>query len=352
VPDTSSNLSDGIVRIHLQPALALTDRDCIVVLFLGANVPEKNSCESSVPLSSGFLVSASDKKVADLYINGSYSPALNGPAQYSIDSFVTLAWDLPGEKKSVGPSTDKRTDVSVWGRLGFSGQVNTDKRKAVDPDSYSFSPLFQKILLAPPQPRHLQGILLNYSFAKVEFDRKANDLNFVTAPTVEFPMRLLPFSRPISRTTRHVAILTPILGVELGNNFSNLLRSDGQGLLFRALVGADATYNYKPKLLFFQGFSITSSYRLRLPAVDEIFTTVSQSPKTNQAVDNPALTTKPRHSVQSELDLFLTKAFALTITHQYGDLPPVFRLVDQKVSIGLTFMLSQSDGVRGAIRKN
>jgi hypothetical protein len=104
VPDTSSNLSDGIVRIHLQPALALTDKDCIVVLFLGANVPEKNSCEYTVPLSSGFLVSASDKKVADLYINGSYSPALNGPAQYSIDSFVTLAWDLPGEKKSVGPS--------------------------------------------------------------------------------------------------------------------------------------------------------------------------------------------------------------------------------------------------------
>jgi hypothetical protein len=51
------------------------------------------------------------------------------------------------------------------------------------------------------------------------------------------------------------------------------------------------------------------------------------------------------------LDLTLQKPMILTIKHEYGELPPGFRKVDNKISLGLTVMLNHTnspDSVTGS----
>ena len=77
---------------------------------------------------------------------------------------------------------------------------------------------------------------------------------------------------------------------------------------------------------------------MRLPAFDEPFI------KTTDSVTTVSLTTKPRHWVELDLSYspFAFKYIAFTAQYQYGDLPPVFTLVDHKVSVGLTLKAAQS----------
>jgi hypothetical protein len=270
-------------------------------------------------------VKKASKETSDVYISLSYSPALNSPPQYSIDTSVGLLFPLAPKASS------------DYGSLGFLAAVKTDKRKQADPDSYRVFGLYQRgVTRQPKWP--LQGVLFTWLIGGSEFERQAKNTNFISSPLLDFPLRL---RGKIDEKTMVVPVLIPEIGMEIGNNFGNAVNSGGQGLIARGVLGSNLSVTFNPKAKLFQGIHLTSNYKLRLPARDEVFTNTTTN-SSGRVIDVPFLSTKPRHYIKNELGFTLWEPISLTITHEYGDIPPAFRLVDHKVTIGLTLSFQQN----------
>lgn len=265
------------------------------------------------------------KDSSDIYINLSYSPAINSAPQYSIDTSVGVLFPLVPES-----GTDH-------GSYGVLAAVKTDKRKTADPDSYRVFGVYQKALT---KEAHwpLQGVLFTWLVAGGEFEAQANNMNFISSPLLDFPIRL---RGQIANNKSVVPVLTPEIGLEVGNNFKNAVDSHGEGAIARGILGSRLVVNFNPKFKLFQGIHLTSGYKLRLPATQEVFTDTATN-AAGKTVDIPFLSTKPRHYIKNELGFTLWDPISFSITHEYGDIPPAFRLVDHKVTIGLTLSLQQN----------
>jgi hypothetical protein len=62
-------------------------------------------------------------------------------------------------------------------------------------------------------------------------------------------------------------------------------------------------------------------YKRWLPARQEVLTnTMTNSPE--KLIDVPFLSTNPRQYIKDELGFTLWEPLSLTITHEYGDIPP------------------------------
>jgi len=270
-------------------------------------------------------VKKASKETSDVYINLSYSPAINSPPQYSIDTSVGLLFPLAPKE-----STD-------YGSLGFLGAVKTDKRKQADPDSYRVFGAYQ--IAAKKEPIWpLQGVLFTWLIGGAEFERQAKNTNFISSPLLDFPLRL---RGEINTQKAVVPVLIPEIGMEVGNNFGNAVNPGGQGFIARGVLGGNFSVTFNPKAKLFQGIHLTSNYKLRLPAREEVFTDTTTN-SSGKVIDVPFLSTKPRHYIKNELGFTLWEPFSFTITHEYGDIPPAFRLVDHKVTIGLTLAFQQN----------
>jgi hypothetical protein len=270
-------------------------------------------------------VKKAGKETSDVYINLSYSPAINSPPQYSIDTSVGLLFPI---------ATKASAD---YGSLGFLAAVKTDKRKQADPDSYRVFGVYQ-IAAVKKQIWPVQGVLFSWLFGGAEFERQAENTNFISSPLLDFPIRL---RGRINTQKTVVPVLIPEVGIELGNNFGNAVNRGGQGFIARGVLGGNFSVTFNPKTKLFQGIHLTSNYKLRLPAREEVFTDTATN-SSGKTVDVPFLSTKPRHYIKNELGFTLWDPISLTITHEYGDIPPAFRLVDHKVTIGLTLSLQQN----------
>lgn len=287
---------------------------------------------SSTP-PTGAIAAESNKQNSDLYISATYSPAINSDPQYSIDVSTALMWDLNQQHLN-------------YGQLGFVGAVKTDKRKKVDPDSIRLFLAYQN---TPVTKFHgpLQGVLFTWLAAGTEFDRKGDNVNFITAPSLDFPIRL--FGKKIPTTSDPLAVLTPTIGFEAGHNFKNAVSGDNGRGIFRGVAGASLLFRFNPKLPAFKGLDFSTSYALRIPAIKEIYTLTEKIDGND--VDQPFLGSNPRHYVKSELNFRITDPFSIAIKHEYGAIPPVFRKVDSKLSVGFTFSIRQlRDGVPTALR--
>jgi hypothetical protein len=272
------------------------------------------------------------KENSDIYLSGTYSPAINGPAQYSIDTSIGLLFPL-------APSSETN-----YGSLGFLGTVNSDKRPTANPDSYRFFGVYQRVLTKEPH-WPLEGVLFTGLWGGAEFDRKANNINFISSPIADFPIRL---RGQIHSKGSLVPVLTSELGMEIGNNFTNAINPSGQGFIARGLIGTNLSVDFKSKAAFFQSLHFASTYRVRIPAKAEVYT-LTMTNSAGKTIDVPALSTQARHYIKDELDFGLWKPLSFAITHEYGTLPPAFRLVNQKVSVGFTFALQPMGDLQGQL---
>jgi hypothetical protein len=273
------------------------------------------------------------KQNSDLYLNFSFSPRIHSAPQYTIDVSLGMMWDL---------------DKQNWkkGQLGFVGSVKTDKRKKVDPDSYRAFLAYQNTPLVEPVGK-LQGIMFTWLTGS-EFDHKADNVNFITAPYLDFPIRLLPKEKTIRATTKPLAVFAPLIGFEAGHNFHNALNPHSSGIL-RSVTGASMLFHFNPKLPALQGIEINAAYTLRLPLKQEIYTLTKSVD--GQDVDDPFLGKNPRHYAKVESNFKFTDAFAFTIKYEYGAIPPAFRKQDHKVTVGFTYSIRQlMNGVPSALR--
>ena len=285
------------------------------------------SASGSATSNGAFLQPATDKNSADIYLSGLYSPALHSAAQYTIDAQATLV-------KQIGLHPV---------RVGATAVVATDKRPSADPDSFLVSGVLQWIPIATPfMADRVRGALLQWNFGGLEFDRKANTQTFISSPEIEFPIRVYPAPKVSNSNT--AVTLVPLFGLQLGDNFRNVVSPKGTGLVVRGTGGAKFTYSRKLTLPYLTQLTFTSNYTARIPARPEIFTYTQYNSATGKSTDLPMIGSQARHHVKNELDITFAKPFSLTIKHEYGELPAAFRKVNNSISIGLTVMFKQNNG--------
>jgi hypothetical protein len=107
-------------------------------------------------------------------------------------------------------------------------------------------------------------------------------------------------------------------------------------------VDLSARYLPPKNFIAIKKILLSSSYRARIPAFSEISTNTVMPAGSTKPADIFSLSTSTRNHVQSELDFMFTDAWGITVKHEYGRIPPAFRLVDNTTGVGLVFMFGQA----------
>ncbi len=236
------------------------------------------------------------------------------------------------------------TKRELWGFYpGISAAVEINQkvqppndRTRFDPDSIVAGLTFTRI-----EPVHnplLYGVEIQFQLPQGEFSRQDPSSNIVAGGLTRFGFK------PLVRNSLY-ATLYPVLGLETGRNLNRPSEVDKTAVdltqyrgIFRGIVGTDAAFGMASEDRKTDIFSITGSYRVRLPAIDEPFV------KTIHQVTTVNLTTKARHWVEVDITSspWNWKYFALNAKYEYGSLPPLFTFVDHKFSVGFTLQAVQT----------
>jgi hypothetical protein len=281
-----------------------------------------------------YFTAAAQQSDADNSLTGSYSPAIHSATQYTISGLGTVA-----------------PQVSRHLYLGGTASVETDNRPSADPDSFFVSALAQWI---PRSSRFLdkraQGVLINWDIAGLQFDRSTTTKTFVSSAMMEIPLLIYP--APF-KTSKFGAGLFPYVGISAGSNLSNSLQPGGSGFVFDGVVGGLIDLTFKlPSATWLQKVELTGTDTLRIPATDEIFTYTHYISQTGKTVSLPALSTKVRNHVKGELDLTVAKPFSISIQYEDGELPPAYKTINNKVTIGIKVALQQATGAQSKVSIN
>ncbi len=289
-------------------------------------------CTLSAPCSDAVAATTSREAGLPIYFNGSYSPAIKSPPQYQIAGSVAPLWHV-GD-----------FGILQGNQIGMLGTVSTDKRQQANPDSYEFFAVYQGLPYSGWYLHGLgEGILLTWLAAGTEFDHATDDINVISAPYLDFPLRL--FQYDLNSVKQAEVLLIPTVGAEAGHNFYNAVTPTEGRAVLRGVMGATLNFHFDRKVSFLQGIELSSSYTLRLPATDEIFTNTKTV--AGKVVDFPYLSTKARQSLNTELDFKLTKTVAIAVKHVYGAIPPAFRMVHNQLTIGITYGAGGTKGASG-----
>jgi hypothetical protein len=263
-------------------------------------------------------------------IQASWSPAFNGPQKFGV------YWNLQ-YLSNIGVKND-------W--LGISSFLDIDNRSAQSPDSSVNTLTYIRFLTSHDlYDSELNGFkirpLMVSAKTGAEYSLASDVINQISSATLQFTMVTGSVAHQESPFT-----LTPVAGVEAGANFENRSVTPSASKIFRWVVGADASFRFSiPPLAWMLGnkpFTLSSTFRTRLPTTDEVFTTISTVPAMPNAVppvNNSSTITfenpnrRARIYARSELSFPLSKLLSLSVTYQYGDLPPAFRFFGHTVSI-------------------
>ena len=311
--------SDGLVTLSL--ARAVSDYSRIEVTYSGGNAPSatlKKGVKNTTPI----FQATHSRDGADVYISGAVTPAVGAGPSYAIDSSLKYT-------------------LRQWGEnaLLSSGSVKTDDRPTADPNSFTWSVGYKRT-----GHRHFTA---QWNFAGMELDKRANAMNYVSAPKLLVTADHLFKSRRGSGENTYLVPrvlvgIDVVLGLEFGDNLKNQYSianrapNQGYGAFLRGVPSATA-YLAIPHALWLKSINWTTAYTARIPATDEIFLETRLGTKSPV----PMLTSNARHYLLDDLQFMFTDFAGFEIKHQYGSLPPTFTFVNHKVSIGLVVQFKQ-----------
>jgi len=237
-----------------------------------------------------------------------------------------------------------------WGVLGLPGFTSAvainqaaappNNRTRLDPNSISAAVSFWR--LDPVSGGGLlYGLITQINPLGGEFSRSDPSANIIGGFNTTFVLQ----RKRLSDSAYFV--LYPLAGLEGGRNLDKPASIMGTAAdlshysgIFRGLLGSDAVFsvvNTKDKDA--NVFSITGSYRMRLPAADE------PRVRTVHGTTLVDLTTRARNWIEVDINAspWSFKYLSLNAKYQYGSLPPLFSLVDQQVSFGFTIQGKQAN---------
>ena len=265
----------------------------------------------------------------DILVSGSFLAGGNTKPIYTIQEQASL---YATEKKILGFAPGFSSSLAI-----NQGAQPPNNRTRIDPDSIQGALSFWRV--DSIQHGLLYGVTTKINLVNGEFARSDPSANITAGFLSTFVLRRKRLSNSA------FFALYPSLGLEGGHNLSspNSLQGTPVDLshyagIFRGVAGADAIFAVAAEDRMSNLFSITGTYRVRLPVTDEPFV---ESLHGQTTVD---LSTKARHWV--EVDVVYSppqwKYLGLTAKYQFGSLPPIFSFVDQQVSLGLLFQAKQT----------
>jgi hypothetical protein len=295
----------------------------------------KPSCDNTPPAPTPYFCAPAAGAPADVSLSGSF---LAGGGTKPIYSF-----ELKG-------GLYKRDEVQ--GLLGFhpgvTGTVEINRyvqppnnRTTFDPDSITAALAFQRLKAFRRPKLGLYGLQFDEALPSGEFSRTDPSSNII------FRSSLLLGFRSIS-SPKHPSLygtIYPVLALEAGKNLNKpstiamtAVDLSRYNAIFRGVIGSDAVFAVASADRSADVFSISGSYRVRLPAFDEPFV------ETLHQATTVSLTTKPRNWVQANVNYapWRFKYLSLNAKYEYGELPPLFMLVNHQITLGFTLKAVQS----------
>lgn len=268
-----------------------------------------------------------------------------------------------GEESIAATAAESREDANLYISGEVSGARGTTFLKSIDLKFeypfrkvigrrvHSFKPFFElKSASGPKADPDAMKFGLNWEFPawryrgenlkvpirrivtrvapQFEADKDFDNVNF----TVDNRFRLLSRTYAAKRSTVY---FRPFVGQEVGANLKSPLPGAEGQFIYRALIGTTLHAVFpigKPAL---DSISFEGDYTRRWLLRSEVGLDSDDD-------GNPQLLVLgkgPRDYLDTSFNLNFTKALALTISYEYGRLPPLFKLVDSKTTIGLTYKI-------------
>ena len=306
-----------------------------VVIETGGTTAAKPSCENTPPAPTPYLCAPGPGAPADVSLSGSF---LAGGGTKPIYTF-----ELKGGLYKSGDVPDL-----LGFHPGVAGAVEINQlaqppnnRTIIDPDSITAALAFQR--LQPLQTRRagLYGLQFDEALPGGEFCRTDPSSNIIFRSSLLFGFSSI--SSP-----KHPSLygtIYPVVALEVGKNLNKpstiamtAVDLSHYNAIFRGVVGSDAVFAVASQDRSADVFSVSGSYRVRLPAFDEPFV------ETLHQVTTVSMTTKARNWIQANVNYapWKFKYLSLTAKYEYGELPPLFTLVDHQFTIGFTLQAVQS----------
>jgi hypothetical protein len=286
------------------------------IKFASPTAPASPAPETGDPALKDSLsfTDADGREDANIYLSGEYSGASGEDFAGSVDVKV----ELP-----IRRILKNRTHYfNPFFELKASNSANAD------PDSMTFG-LNWEWPVWRYRGDNLQRLIRRIIWRnapKIEAERDFDNSNFIWESRFRF----------MSRTyqSKHTTFyFRPFMGHELGANINSPVKEAEHKFLYRLLTGTTLNLVFPIQSAGLHDVSFEGSYVRRWPLRREV--------SFEDDVDgNPqplSLGKGPRDYVSTKLNIDFTKAFGLTVSYEYGSLPPTFKLVDHKTTIGLTY---------------
>jgi hypothetical protein len=269
--------------------------------IIKADVTEpKNSKPSTV------LSKAQSRNDANYYFNGSVDGATGRRAYYNFDIKYLYQTD--------------------WKAL-FYPSFLVDSTGSTDPngspDTVNIGFIWQPELWKISDHWHLY-LQVN---PKMEADQKFEDVNGL------FTARITPSYLYSTANNKWYVSLNPFAGFEGGYNFANPISAAKNKSIARGIWGGEVVINRNLEYQYLKGVSLDASFVDRIIAQKE---TVSQINSSGQFTVHSSNST-PKNYTDVKIAFDLNDYFSATMEYQYGQVPPVYKLVENRYLLGITF---------------
>jgi hypothetical protein len=251
---------------------------------------------------------ANSRDDSDVYINGSIEGASGGKPTFASDIKLEKPFGInKGHVTDFRPYFHLKASSAENGNadsMKFGGKVNVNFDTSDDG-------LLRYVLWTPA--------------AGFESDRRFRNVNLVTS-------QVLTFGVPGNKHTfKWRARLLPLIGYELGRNLKSPVDLGQNKVISRALVGATLYFNFDRTED--SAFAFEIDYVRRFLLAREVSFTEDDDKKLIPV----SVGKGPRDYLKATAEYDFSKFTGVTLSYEYGRLPPNFELVNHKYSLGLVF---------------
>ena len=293
------------------------------------------SCDSAPPAPKPYFCAPAQGAPADVSLSGSF---LAGGGTKPIYAFELKGGLYKGD--------DGANFLGFHPGVTATIEINQNSqppnnRTTVDPDSITAALAFQRLKTFSHPKARLYGLQFDEALPGGEFCRTDPSSNIIFRSSLLFGFSSI--SSP-----KHPSLygtIYPVIALEAGRNLNKpstiamtAVDLSHYNAIFRGVVGSDAVFAVASQDRSADVFSVSGSYRVRLPAFDEPYV------ETLHQVTRVSMTTKPRNWIEANVNYapWGFKYLSLTAKYEYGELPPLFTLVDHQFTIGFTLQAVQS----------
>ncbi len=163
---------------------------------------------------------------------------------------------------------------------------------------------------------------------QIEAEKDWENVNFIIDSRLRFMSRT--YSSKFS-----TLYFRPFVGQEFGKNIKSPVSEAEGKLLYRPLIGTTLNLIFPIQKAGIYDVSFEGEYARRWLLKREI----SFEEADGGAIQSLQIGRGPRDYLLTKFNLNFTKSFGTSLSYEYGRIPPSFKFVDNKLSLGLTYKI-------------